>query len=773
MDIQKKRGKKSFLSNRETCERNGIRIQLVREELQLSQEELAKRATVSREVVSNLERGEWASPNLIGKIAGVLGVSFEEIHPDFEQSRIHKSNEDLLKVAKAHRAKKDHDTGSLAPPSAQAMELSAKQAKSPTTHNLPGRSPFVVRGEVNQVKLLVREERVRVVIIKGPPGIGKTSLAIEAAYEISKQDDSGFRQIVWLSDRESPINLESLCNRVAYHAEELQIAHSNSLPFKKELTLKLLARIPTLLVLDNFESVTDESVLSFVSQVPEPSKLLITTSTSLDIRGHNVSLSELAEPLRRSIIDARIEELGLAELSNVNWRSIEQATGNPLVLLWAVGQVAKGGSVNQVAEQLSNGQGKLKSLIEPTWHRLPNDVRELAEMISAFPADVSADLLVPNFQTEPDDSISMLERFWFVEFVRSETQCTKLRMQPMTRAFIQQQCIDRQTLLNKNALKALEKVCCLQGGLLPASAGYEYIEAELDNIKSLIKWCGKNASFAGQDGCSSCLSIVSNCEVILWGRGYWTERLELAELAHEAASYHQWPREKALQSLSQAWIRYWQDDLPAAYDLLARAKSELGKIKDQRARAIIKRIEGLIACSKGRYKLAKKSLLQCLEYTLPKAIGVESRRAVMCDLGIVCYEEADFKGSQGWLTMAVKDAEQSRDEEGLFINQAILARTLLKARLNISAATELFETAFESAMKFRRTITLGRCNLGLAEIAMLRTDYESARAHLAAATEQFRRIGMGRELGDCECLRLHLAMKCESKDLKTNDVSNM
>jgi transcriptional regulator with XRE-family HTH domain len=61
--------------------RLGTRIRKRRQELQLTQEELAERVGVNRSSVTNWERGRHFPQRYLGRVEAVLGVSFAEEEP--------------------------------------------------------------------------------------------------------------------------------------------------------------------------------------------------------------------------------------------------------------------------------------------------------------------------------------------------------------------------------------------------------------------------------------------------------------------------------------------------------------------------------------------------------------------------------------------------------------------------------------------------------------------------------------------------------------------
>jgi len=231
-------------------------------------------------------------------------------------------------------------------------EIPALPAPPQVYHNLPPRSEFIGREAEKARVHKALLSRPYLVSINGIGGIGKTVLALEVAHEClrASKDEAPtdgiatFDGFIWATAKDRDLTLNDLLDVVSRALEYPGIAQQ-LLEEKQIAVQKLLREKPCLLVVDNFETITDNRVQDFLLNLPEPSKALITTREQKLRQVWSISLKGLAEPEALALIRSAGRRLELASLERAEDRVLrhlyEVTDGAPLSIKWAVGQIGQ------------------------------------------------------------------------------------------------------------------------------------------------------------------------------------------------------------------------------------------------------------------------------------------------------------------------------------------------------------------------------------------------------------------------------------------------
>lgn len=241
---------------------------------------------------------------------------------------------------------------SLEPPFEEADFLSHK-------HNLPlpdfDETGFIGRKKyLEEVKKACMTGPYPVITIIGEGGVGKTALALEAAYDILQEERSPFDAVVWTSSRTAQltpqeiIRIESaICDSVGLFrdvAEHLGAKSTPDDPFRE--ILDYLKEFKILLVLDNLETVLDDRIREFLGKMPIGSKVLITSRIGLGAFEYRVALASLEEDEAVLLLRAMARSRQMSDLTAISNKKLAEYSGkmknNPGFIKWFVSAVQAG-----------------------------------------------------------------------------------------------------------------------------------------------------------------------------------------------------------------------------------------------------------------------------------------------------------------------------------------------------------------------------------------------------------------------------------------------
>ncbi|MEI2609214.1 MAG: tetratricopeptide repeat protein [Candidatus Promineifilaceae bacterium] len=336
----------------------------------------------------------------------------------------------------------------------------AKPALPPPTfvrHNLPQRDygQFVGRtAELAQVARILRpypHSQYPIVTIDGVGGIGKSALALEIAHRYLQSFtqipvEERFAAIIWVSAKQTMLTAEGIKRRrqpietlddifatIAITLEQLDINQAQP-PAQEQLVRQALTRQRTLLIVDNLETVDDEAVLTFLREIPAPTKVIVTTRHRLDV-AYPVRLVGMPWEEASQLIAQEARKRAVQLQTNERQRLYDRTGGVPLAIVWSVAQMGYGYGIQAVLHRLGEPTSDLVRFCfeNALMHIQGQPAHALLMALSLFTPDggrealgVVADLLV----LDRDEGLVRLEKLSLVN--KNEDRFSFL---PVTRVF--------------------------------------------------------------------------------------------------------------------------------------------------------------------------------------------------------------------------------------------------------------------------------------------------------------------------------------------------
>jgi hypothetical protein len=414
-------------------------------------------------------------------------------------------------------------------------------------HNLPqpdyGR--FVGREqELTRIyELLSPTNRHFLVTIDGIGGIGKSALALEVAHRYLRDtttlpEPERFDAIIWTSAKRTTLTAKGIVQRrqasrtlddiyttisITLEREDITRARLEEQP---ELVRRALTQQRTLLIVDNLETVDDEAVLTFLRELPAPTKAIVTTRHRIDA-AHPVRLVGMPWDDAEVLIAQECDKKGMI-LADEQVRKLYNRTGGvPLALVWIIAQMGLGYSVEAMLHRLSQRSEDISRFcFEGAIERIRNtDAYKLLMALCLFATDASHEAVgyVSGLGEDAlNEGLVMLKQMSLVDDVSGRVQ-----MLPLTKLFTAFE-LERNKNFHWSAKQkrlewALDIIAKYAGTHI--EEGARYIEADYANIVEVIESCIQEGSTE--------LAAKLTCQIapLPYIRGEWTEAISLIQRA--------------------------------------------------------------------------------------------------------------------------------------------------------------------------------------------------------------------------------------------------
>lgn len=628
-------------------------------------------------------------------------------------------------------------------------------------HNLPRRGEFIGReGE----KALVHEalkSRSFLVSIDGIGGIGKSTLALEVAHEClrpgqektAQENEASFEGFIWATAKDRELTLNDLLDVIARTLDYPGITQQ---PPKEKVTAirKLLAAKNYLLIVDNFETITDDAVADFLLRLPEPSKALLTTREQKIRQAWAISIRGLNEEEALKLIRHEGRRLGLrsvVETENSVLLRLYQATGGaPLAIRWAVGQIKqKGQSLDAVLAALYEARGDIfADVFQRSWNLLTAEARQVLMVMPLFATSASLPAIEAASDMHHfalDEALGQLVEMWLVE-ATDELDISKRRfsIHPLTRSFAfkkLQQVSGLQDATYTRLTEYYESFAKQHGGDWYQD-GFIRLEPELQNILAIILWCLDSGNPAQG------LELFNNVRYFMINFGYWSEAVEysqraierLSELGEEveAASIRLWPL---------SWIFRHRGELDLAQSQASIGLEVAEDAGDDPLLAIAKRHLARIAYERGDLERSKSLLTEALDFI--RSTGDQRYIFLLTtNLAQLALQEGQLENAQLLCEGILSDVREYGDAERLSQVLGVLGG-VARRKGDFEAARTLWKEALEAMERANRQDAIADCLFALAKLDIQAgTVSEDTRATALRALKRYQRLNMQTKIAE-------------------------
>lgn len=630
----------------------------------------------------------------------------------------------------------------------------ASVPKTDIPHNLPRLQPFFGReDELRKIAdALDPESRTWGALIDGPGGMGKTSLAVRAAYDAPPKV---FDRIVFISLKSRELDDDGLRDLSGFLVSGLvelfgelarELGRDDIVKVAEDqrprLLLDALRDTRTLLVLDNLESLlkSERDILfTFVKKLPAGCKAILTSRGRIGSGAEELILEKLDEQAALdTLAELATHNPHLARTSEAERLVLYRETGGkPLLLRWTAGQIGRGHCLTftdaldflracpadndplefifgDLVEDFSDAE--TQALCALTYFTLPTKVEHIAAIAGLPEADTDRALrsLVNRSLVVPNDELTA---FTLVPLVADFLRKKKPEVVAETGNRLEQRAY---ALIIENGDENYDRFPVLETawpGIAPALA--RFVVGDNRRLQTVCRLLSSFLNFQGR-----------------WDE--WLALNEKAEALALAAADHSVAGWRACTAGHIHALRLQADAAIACADRAAAHWTTANAGAREQAEAM--RMRGHGHRLKNEYAEAIGAYQEAL--ALDRSIAVESMD-VAADLNDLAIVEQLF-GNYGAAEMQYSEALRVARATGYTEGVATLTGNLAALALNREdwlAAEALAREALPLSEAVHRQELIANSNRNLAQSLLRQGKAVEALAHAQRAVEIFTRLG--------------------------------
>ncbi|MFH1178657.1 MAG: RNA-binding domain-containing protein [bacterium] len=377
------------------------------------------------------------------------------------------------------------------------------------------------------LEAITKDPRIWIINVHGPGGSGKTAIVNWAVYEFFHKRD--FEAIIQLTAKDSVLTtqgiekygrtLYSLDNMLDHVLKAFDEPPPPELEDKKRIVVEYLSVWPTLLVLDNMETVQDGRILSFVQSLPPDTKAKILMTSRQKTGGWELPfpINELQIDEVQEFIRIRSDEMGISfPTDRATVEKVWAATGGlPLAIQWVLGRYRIKPNIAAIAAVVAAKDSPvLEFSFRNIWQILSPDAKTILAIITVFddPPTVQSICIATQFAPEKvEKALSELDEVTLVNRVTStvDGRVTYVAL-PITLAFARNQLAemgDFEIQCRQRFQKFSEQIELQESEMFRFRSRFQQYGIETDNEKRAAILCqrGESDIFLGN---------VSNADIL-------------------------------------------------------------------------------------------------------------------------------------------------------------------------------------------------------------------------------------------------------------------
>jgi tetratricopeptide (TPR) repeat protein len=586
------------------------------------------------------------------------------------------------------------------------QESSSSVVTVPVTIPRPPVVGFVARRDTEGRDILerLREElapgKNQLVVLSGPGGVGKTTLAAEAARALLPEFAN---RIVWMSaSGREDFALSTLFDEIVTQLGRADL-RPLALAQKEEQVRALIAAPATLIVLDNFETIKPAEQTRCVEFLSNRANCpaLITTRQKIN-PARNIPIAVMSPKEADDYLGRLIEQANDPDaFAGLDHERIMKASErNPLVLQWVVAQIDLAQEAETVLNELSQGTGDAARRVFDRSFELQQvgeDGRAALLALSLFVPDASRPALaeVAGFGDDVgrlNEAVKNLASLWLLKTAPGGHRLTVEGLtRELTRAHLSRD--NRAAEFSQRFIVYFVRYA--RAHAQPTPEDYEAMEAERDNLLG-----ASDVAFGLRD-CNSVYAIAyilaTPVDGMLSVHGYWDEVINRNKQALKAARSSAVESEIAAFAHNAAVMHQFRGEWEEARKLYNESLGIKKKLGDQDSIARTLHELGRLAQNEGRFDEARKLYDESLE--ISKQFGSQSVIArTLHELGRLAHDEGKLEEARKLYDESLEIAKKLGDQSVISLSLHNLA-VISQDEGKLEEARKLYNESLEIKKK--------------------------------------------------------------------------
>lgn len=630
--------------------------------------------------------------------------------------------------------------------------------------NLPARGEFVGREKEKARVLEGLKSNYPFVIIQGLAGMGKTALAREIGWVIKEKSESVsdnnqdlpiFDAIIWIENSNGNLSLVELLDIISgmvfKHSDQLQI------PRRKIEVMKKLQEQACLIIIDNFDTIPDAEVRSFIINIPAPrSRGIVISKKRIVEDGWIVHLGKMTKEDSYALTKSELSRLGAKNATSLEGFSspamekiYEITDGDPFTIRIKVGQIQSGIPVETVLSNTDSDDDRL----EPSWAAVKNNptTATILMTLCLFNNSVTVSDLAYVSEVQENEIIRSLKDLDLLMLVESKNDASlfSYSVHSRVKAFVKRKMNSEFQVALSLQMKVAEwaESYAAKWGGLKNWQGYSNLDNKISTILSIVEWCSHSDLIEEK---KRAINIWRSIDHYMSVKGLIDEYIKLGELCLGCANFL-----GDVQSLTDIKVKvlgwsylalsnYKSGDkkslLDKAETLILDGLKFYQDLGDLEGAASAYRYLGMIAQQKNDIVSAKSFYEKSLE-SFEIMPGLDSLGSVLSSLGILALQQNDFETANDYQTRRLALADALKNPEGKAVALYNLGR-LAHIKGEISHAIEHYNRSLQEAIYASKGDVIAASKMRIASILLIKRNIKEAAKMAESARDSYSQLGV-------------------------------